>query len=132
MATEQQKQHLAKLFEIQTQIVLDAKTSKQKLITVILEPTSAEQRLASLRRILLESQLEKVQTTQDPNVSISSMTSKITELSTQQLNELADTMKKTFDPAIEQKKLMDDIGEIVRSKTLNAEQKIAQISDLLI
>lgn len=123
---------MSQLFEIQTQIVLDAKTSKQKLITVILEPTSAEARLTSLRRILLESQLEKVQTTEDPNVSISSMMAKVTQLSTQQLNELSDTMKKTFDPAVEQKKLMDDIAEIVRSSTLNAEQKIAQISDLLI
>ena len=111
-------------------VVLDAKTNKQKLISIILEKTSAEARLAGLRQILLESQLQKDQVqSEDPNVSIPLMMSKITELPT---NELADSIKKTFDPAVEQRKLMDDIAEIVRSKNLNADQKIALISDLLI
>jgi len=134
MATEQQKQALSQLFELQTKIVVDAKTSKQKLIEIILETSSSEARLIKLRRILLKSQIQKdeIPNTENPNVSIRSMMSKITELPSQRLNELADTIKATFDPAIEQRKLMDDIAEIVRSKTLNADQKIAQISDLLI
>ena len=131
MATEQRKQAL---LEIQTQVVIDAKTNKQKLIAIVLEKTSAEARLAGIRHILLESQLERdpVQPVEDPNVTVSSMMSKIVELPVNQINELAETMKKTFDPAVEQKKLMDEIAQVIRSKELSPDQKIALISDLLI
>lgn len=135
MSVDQQNQTLAQLFEQQNQIIQDVKKDKQKLISIVLEKTTAEIRLTSLRRVLLELQVEKAQdqtSTQDPNLSMSSLMPKIFDLPTDQLNDLSDSIKRTFEPVINQRKLMNDIAEVIRSKNLNNEAKIDLISDLLI
>jgi hypothetical protein len=122
MATE----HLTQLFKLQIEIIQDVKKNKQKLIEIILENTTAEILLTNLRRYLLESQIEK-----ESHILYPSFVSKITELSPDQINDIRYMMKKTFDPLVERHKLMEKIGEIIRSENTN-EDKINLISDLLI
>ena len=128
MATET----LAQLFDIQVKIVSDAKQEKQKLIEIILESTPAEVRLNSLRKILLESQLQEETKSSDTFSSATEMITKVTELSYDQVRDFNDTIKKTFEPALIQRNIMNCIADVIRLKNLSAEEKITMISDFLI
>lgn len=135
MNTDQQSQALAKLFEMQAQIISDTKKDKEALIVIILEKTDAETRLGNLRRALLEHQIQKKEdptVDQDPNLTISSVFSKVTELSIDEMERVTDTMRTMTNPIMSHRRLMDSIAEVLRTSELPSNIKIDRISDLLL
>lgn len=122
------EQNEARIFEFKIQVVNLVHTSKKTLIAVILEQTTAEERLNKLRTTLLESQLRD----NIPVEDIRTISSNILMYSPNQLDSITESMKKIFEPFFEYKQIIDEIKIVLKSKTLTPEQKIADISDLLI
>lgn len=128
-------EYLGKLMDIQTQIITEVKKEQQKLISIILEKTDVKSRLRSIRQILLELKVEKKEDqtiSPDLNLSYSAIFSKIPDLSIDQMEDLTNTFTNIFEPQVKHRKLMNKIGEVIRSSDVSDEEKIDKISDLLI
>ena len=130
MSVNQQAQSYVKLAEVQVKIIENVKKDKKKLISILIQKTDAKTCLRNIRQFLLESQVEPE--VHEPNINLSSVFSKIPELSLNQLEYFNTTMRQTVEPALTHTKLRNDVAEIIRSDKLTDEEKVDKITDLLL
>lgn len=125
-----------KFIEAATDVILRTSEKKQKLIVIILEDSNAKTKLQKIRRTLLEFHQQTNQqikeNEKDNKEVITSLTEVMPDLSIDQIKFTTDMMKRVYDPLLIQKKLLDSIGNVMRSEDMTDEQKIEKISDLLL
>ena len=128
--TDYQKKCVAKLAQLEMEIMKDLHKEKQKLISIVLEKSDAKTRLRSLRQTLLEFQVNRgKESEKDTN---SSFLSQMFTLDIDLVKYITDMTKMILEPARIHQELIDSISEVIRTKDLGDEEKIDKISDLLL
>lgn len=103
---------------------------KQQLISVLLEDTDSSSKLSKLRRLLLGFKVtsDSEFTPDVPSV----LKDSISSFTPDQMRCFFDTFNTTIEPLRIHQDLLNNIGSVIKSKDLSADQKIEQISDLFI
>lgn len=111
------------------QIIIDCKNTKQKLISILLLDCDNVTKLNKIKKLLLELQI--TDNVEDFKIDNTELEKLIMDKSTEKLKFITLVLEKTFEPFLEQQKLLKEIGDVIRSD-ISVNIKLDKITDLLI